>query len=458
MRRTISILAFLVIIAFATSLIGCVRNNGGTTGEDVDFGGDKITIVSFWNDVAQDPGATEMSRRWYNRYKSLEEKYNCVFEGVVMVESEIAQQFEAAAMAGDTLGDVIFFRAEKAKMYQLQDMLLDVSKIMDLKDDAFNQSVNDMFTGEDGGIYAFSNYKNSSRCLLVFNKEMFDRFGIEYPYRYVKENTWTPEKFLEIAKAATRDDVYGFFGIVADPYLSYFIEGFGGRLVYEENGKYRSGLLDPRTIEGLEFIHRMNVIEKCAYVPDPGFAWTAPATMFMSGKVAMFIAGDFVLKDTLTKECPHDYGVVPLPKKPEIENYANQTDTHNVRVMHKSLDPERARKLGVVYFEYCQPLASPEEEDELEINDLEAICRDDESVQIIRDLRKIPAYFLPQIMAAPNTFYDVIYNELDSALRGDKQLLAALNENNGVFEEDLKRTNEGTNTIPLDDNDEDSEE
>ena len=54
--------------------------------------------------------------------------------------------------------------------------------------------------------------------LIVFNKQLMDNFGLEYPYAYVQNDTWTYDKYLEIANTACKDngdgvwdqnDVYG---------------------------------------------------------------------------------------------------------------------------------------------------------------------------------------------------------------------------------------------------------
>jgi hypothetical protein len=57
---------------------------------------------------------------------------------------------------------------------------------------------------------------------IAFNKKLMDQFGLEYPYTYVNNNTWTYDKYLELVKDSYLDngdgiwdqnDVYGSSGI-----------------------------------------------------------------------------------------------------------------------------------------------------------------------------------------------------------------------------------------------------
>ena len=57
---------------------------------------------------------------------------------------------------------------------------------------------------------------------IAFNKKLMDQFGLEYPYTYVQNNTWTYDKYLELVTDAYLDngdgiwdqnDIYGSSGI-----------------------------------------------------------------------------------------------------------------------------------------------------------------------------------------------------------------------------------------------------
>ncbi len=447
MKRFFSILALFVVLALAMSLFGCGPGGGGDVDDENNFNGGEIVIVCYWDDVPTEPGNTLSSQRWYQRYKDLEKKYNCIFTCNVLVETEISAQFEAAVLADKILGDIVFFKMEHAKKFQKQNMLYDVSDYMDFTADYLNSDVTRLFSDpKTGAVYAFSNYKTGQRSFLVFNKDIFDRFGVEYPYEYVKNNTWTPEKFLDLATRTTSNSegIKGFYGIVIDPFISYFINGFGGSICYtDENGYYQSGLSKPETLEGLRFIRDMNVVHKVTYVPQTGVAWDDYIKQFKDGKVAMAMCADFLMDD-LSLNMDADYGVVPYPKKPEVAQWANISETHNVRVIQANMPEKRAKALCKVYSEYMMPLASPEEQEDLDRDTFENWCKDQESVDILMELNKIELRAIQHIVASPNVFYGLVYSELEAAMRGEKDVLTVIETVDPIFKEELKATNEGT--------------
>ena len=40
---------------------------------------------------------------------------------------------------------------------------------------------------------------------LYFNKDMFKSIGVDYPYQYVYDGTWTIDKLMEISKGVNKD-------------------------------------------------------------------------------------------------------------------------------------------------------------------------------------------------------------------------------------------------------------
>lgn len=448
MKRFFSIMSLLLVLVLSLTLFGCDKggNKGGGGGGDIDFGGQEIVIVCYWDDVPDEPGPSLSSQRWYQRYKDLEKKYNCVFTCNVLVETEISAQFEAASLAQQKFGDIVILKMDNAKKFQKQSMLYDISKVMDLDAEYLNDEVTEIFKDpKTGAVYAFSNYKEGQKSFILFNKNIFDRYGVEYPYQYVENNTWTPEKFLDLATRTTNDaeGVKGFYAITTDPQISYFLYGFGGNIVYaDENGLYHSGLTKAETIEGLKFIRDMNVAHKVTLVPEAGVSWTHPIEMFKAGKVAMVSGADHNLDD-LAQNMDDDYGIVPYPKKPEIQQWANMHETHNVKVMQAILDDDYAKKLGKVYGEYMEPLATPDEAEALNRDLFETRVRDEESVEMLLMLNKIPLTVIRQLLASPSVYYGLVYDDLRQAVRGEKDLMTVIEADDPIFRQDIDATNRG---------------
>lgn len=417
----------------------------GVSSED-DIKKNEIVIVSYWDEVPVDEGTFESEKRQYNRYKELAEKYHCVFINRVMTEAEAAAQFEAAHMAGNTIGDIIYFRLEVAKNYQKGRYLYDISQVFDMDVGYFNKGIKEIFTDKKtGAVYAFGEEEIWPYSFLVFNRNIFDRYNVEYPYGYVNNNTWTPEKFLETVKRVTneKDGIKGFYAITTEPRITNFIYGFDGALCYRDNnGMYKSGLLKPETIEGLEFIRDMNIEHNVTHIPPLGVTWTDHIEQFKAGRVAMTCAYSYVLEN-LAETMEDDYGIVPYPKKPEVKEWTNMPDYYFVRAMSARIDSDRAKEIGKIYSEYLEPLGTPKELKDMAKEYYEEMCRDIGSVYMLQLIGQSPERIYDVVLAAPSVFYSVLYSDLEAAMRGDKDLISVLEEDDTIFQLELEATNKG---------------
>nr|WP_237536349.1 sugar ABC transporter substrate-binding protein [Streptomyces sp. SID5785] len=152
--------------------------------------------------------------------------------------------------------------------------------------------------------------KDFDTVALWFNKELFDRAGVDHP-----DASWTWQNLIDNAQRLT-DRRRGVFGIGAPVRAqeNYYnsIPQAGGRVISAD--RRRSGYDDPRTLEGLQLwidmIHRYRASPDLQQLTD-----TDPTQMFQAGKLAM------------TQECSYNaatfwadpalrdrIGVAPLPR------------------------------------------------------------------------------------------------------------------------------------------------
>jgi multiple sugar transport system substrate-binding protein len=129
-----------------------------------------------------------------------------------------------------------------------------------------------------------------------YNRDIFDRYGVEYPTR-----DWTWEEMLAKAKKLTIDedgdglpDIYGL-----SPYdIANYVWSGGGRFVRWEDGRWMSNLDDPVTIEAVRFyvslFTRHNVCP-----PRPGIRNEAPMSTytFDAGRIAIELSGPWLIPD-----------------------------------------------------------------------------------------------------------------------------------------------------------------
>ena len=452
MKKRVAIFLLTLLLILAFGLTGCNGNTGeskGGTGskapgkdEVFDLDGMKIRIASWWDPIPPDGTANEARQMEYDRMKALEKKYNCTFVGVVNGQGELNSMLDAAIMADEIFAEIIFMNNTDAKTRMMQNILLPVSDYFDLDDPMFNQSVNSMFRDSvSNKVYAFSTFEDVIESTIVFNKTIFDRFGLENPYDLVKNNQWTPEKFSELATKATRDGVSGFYGVTQNEALVMWIEALGGSIIKTVDGKYVSGLKDPKTLEALEFLYKMNNVTKNVYMPDPEASWDDTNKQFIAGKVAM--ASNSVnalasIKPNMTDQ----YGLLPYPKRADAADYINMASVHNVRVMQPNLDKELARKIAIVYQQMIAPLTDDKEEnDRITRSGYEEICWDNESVDLCMELLRKPTKLFEHISAASSVWFEDMNPALANALRGENTIAAAVAAINDKYQTVLDETN-----------------
>ncbi len=172
------------------------------------------------------------------------------------------------------------------------------------------------------------------RYLMVgfFNKSMFDRFGVEYPYDTVLEGGWTLEAQNALAQVfytdtngdGTRDadDTYGFYTRANND--TSINDGYWGSLNLrtiskDENGYYVYDINQENFVNGLDNLLALMQGDGSFSNADND---TAIHQKFSEGTAAMCNARLHVVEDDKLRNMEDDYGVLPLPKADENqENY-----------------------------------------------------------------------------------------------------------------------------------------
>lgn len=168
----------------------------------------------------------------------------------------------------------------------------------------------------------------------VFNKDLLDRFGVEYPYEYVNKNEWTFDRLIEMFTEVSQD-VNG--NSLWDSADIYGIGSFNARSVADG-----SGICKKLTIKNDDGSYTLNVYsEKLAqiynqyisYQGDPSIApnyidWAAGRdirgydSIYQARRVISFGEGHLAFNDTtmsyipefIEANVPFKFGVVPMPK------------------------------------------------------------------------------------------------------------------------------------------------
>lgn len=293
----------LVAVLMAMALGGC-QDSGRTSDGKV-----KLSF-QIW-DNAQRRGMEAVAAAY------MEKNPDVVVQVQVTSWDEYWTKLDAAAESNQ-LPDIFWMHTNQILKYADYGMLADVTDLYDEEDPEyyqkhFSEISQDNAKGTDGRLYGVP--KDKDTICLVYNKEMFDAAGVEYP----NEN-WTWDD-LTAASAAIYDKTgkYGYMAY-ADDQLGYwnFVYQAGGHILNED--KTKAGFTDPATRKGMEFYINL---QKEPWCPDQRyFAETNPGTAFLSEQGAMYLEGNWNLMSMMenNKAIEGKWDVAVLPKCPDPVN------------------------------------------------------------------------------------------------------------------------------------------
>lgn len=199
------------------------------------------------------------------------------------------------------------------------------------------------------------------RYLMVglFNKSMFDTFGVEYPYSTVLEGGWTLEAQNTLAQGfytdtngdgeRDADDTYGFYTRASND--TSINDGYWGSLnlrtiTKDENNYYVYDINQENFVNGLDNLLAL-------MKGDGSFSNAANDTAihqkFSEGTVAMCNARLHVVEDDKLRNMEDDYGVLPLPKADESQEnyYSLAQDQFLVYAIPLSVQPSGLEDIGM---------------------------------------------------------------------------------------------------------------
>lgn len=260
-----------------------------------------------------------------------EQNPNVTIETQLTTWSEYWTKLEASVTGGDA-ADIIWVNALKAEGYVDAGVLMDVSEVaaeLDLESNYPKALVEAYNYG--GKQYAIP--KDFDTNALFYNKELFDKAGVEYP-----TDDWTMEDFTAAAERLSAGLDRGEFACAVafnSGQTTYqgSIYANGGYILSED--KTKIGWDDPKTMEGLQVW--VDLVIKGYSASQEQMADTLPDTMFEGGKVAMLMAGNYMISTFEQNDAiKGKYNVVSRPsfngKKTDVINglgYAVNAQTKN---------------------------------------------------------------------------------------------------------------------------------
>ena len=264
------------------------------------------------------------------RNSTVADRFGIEFEYVIDTESGVPSRLSTAVKAGSDEYDICFTHMVNGSNNAINNEVLPIDELpyVDLSKPWWDKDVNQGFSIKNhlmminGDISPYS--FNLTAC-MYFNKKLFDKYDLEYPYQLVREGKWTLDKLIELTKDFTADkdgdgkitadggsDIFGltawFLGL---PYDFYY--GAGGMIVSKDNDDVPYyDLQVERDTAIYDKIYSVVITNKANYEQSN---WNVPYTLFSSGRALFY---DASLGDgELLREMEDEYGILPIPKYSE---------------------------------------------------------------------------------------------------------------------------------------------
>ena len=334
-----------------------------------DFGGREFTILTdnvsnllhSWQLIAPDEQVGEaLNDAMYNRNKKIEEIYNVTISSVYT--TTLKDDANNSISAGEDVYSALFGRmdytftlAQEGKLMNYYDMphinpdaeWWDETVVRDLSfRDSLYHLTGDISPATDSRVYT-----------IVFNKDMCTELGLEMPYQYVLDGTWTLDRFNTYISDVNNDingdgqmnydDRWGFMSQDGCSWMMYMA---GGGKVTEKNeqNEWVIAFDTERNIElAMESLKvasdKNKTLMANQYVTDHGGDWAAATAWFANGG-SLFRSSvlEPIPRDLRTLEV--NFGVVPFPKMDENQTqyYTLAEETSKLICVPVTADAEMA--------------------------------------------------------------------------------------------------------------------
>lgn len=298
----------------------------------------------------------------YNRNRVVSERFNVNFSYRLsdMTDSNGGVTAATTILAGDDAYDIVIPHARLTfTNYAQQHLLLnwytdleyvDLDKPWWDQDAKENLAVYDKLYAMIGDI----SYQSlaATNCML-FNKNLFENYNLDFPYDTVLDGNWTFDKFEKIAKD-TSSDLNG-DGVITmdDDQFGYVTYQWVGpiQVLYTSGGRIMQKDSDGNPILTINTERNINVYEKYFNLLDSDTSFCQmnvndsifyDREIFRDGRAAFI---DMNLKTVIElRNMQDDYGIIPWPKFDDtVDKYYTNVDagTNIIGVPVTNSDPTR---------------------------------------------------------------------------------------------------------------------
>ena len=160
--------------------------------------------------VSEEATGEPLNDAAYNRQIAIEEKYNCKIFQLHADSPEAAKKLQRSVLAQDNAYEVALIRGREFAQLIPGNYLYDLNELpyFTIESPWWKKNAYDALAigGKHFGVCGdFSTTEMKAVWTACFNKDMVKVRGMESPYNFVKNGTWTLDKAVEMAKQVAED-------------------------------------------------------------------------------------------------------------------------------------------------------------------------------------------------------------------------------------------------------------
>lgn len=265
----------------------------------------------------------------FERNKNTAERFGVEFEVSMDGYPAVNSRIKTSVKSGADEYDLCFVHMVSGATLAQDNSVLPFEKLpfVDLSKPWWDKSIKNGFSIRNNLMMVngdISPFSFSITSCMYFNKTMFDKLDLKYPYDLVKDGKWTLDKLFEYTKDVTRDvdgdgkvtpdskeDVFGLSSWYLDvPYSFYYAAG--GMLVSKDVNDVP--YYDPQIERDSNIYSRIYdviITNKAFFATDMG-NYEYVTKVFTEGR-ALFLDSTLNAAGSM-REMDSEFGIVPVPK------------------------------------------------------------------------------------------------------------------------------------------------
>lgn len=395
-----------------------------------DLGGRVIRVAAWWD--LEPKGGTPSGDRQVARREEMEQKYNFKFEYVNVPWDQVVQTYSSSVMSGEPFADIATVEDNWVYNLAASGFVTPLDSYFDFNNEKWCELTKEV-TYIKGKTYGMATGKWWPRGVVFFNKNLFEREGLESPYTLFKQGQWTWEKMEEIARKATKDtnndgviDQWGLGGMDLEMSM---VTSNGAQMASIVDGKAKLNFREPAVLEAFNFYQRLCkegiVFNKFKYMEEP--PWDVAAEVFKQGKIAMFWYQYWKIHD-FRDNMADDYGLVLAPIGPSNTDKKNwcMITGHNFQTIPANV--KNIEDVAFIWDKWTEPYPEEEEDPDAWKEPHYNNVRDNESIEMLEYMYENACGKPAGLFTAVQDAVSQWWGGQDDLLKGEKTVAQIVDE------------------------------